>query len=830
MTYQPVSLQELLSHQGWALQVARRLVHEESEAEDLVQRTWIAALRSPPNTARGARAWIRKVILNLARERHRRALVRERHERSSAVEATAPDAFESLSRSEIHRLLGEHLLELSEPYRSAVILRYYEGLSSAEIARRQRIPAGTVRWRLKIGLDQLRTELDRRSHGDRTRWVSALLVFLPPEMHAPPEREPREGQAEEPEASAAPAGLAASLAPAAAWIALALAGALGVLWLVQDPRGSAHAAEPSTASLTAPTAEALDDDAGRARRTPTDERAALDSAAEIPAPPAGLRIVVLDEAGIPLAGATILVARKTGFEERATSDEDGLAFLVPEPADVGSLGIPATEGRVALRALAEGRAASPLVHVAAPFAPEHEVRLVVGGPEETLTGHILDELGEPIPGALVTWFDPLDTIDNLEGDFTSPSYLSAVTAADGSFTIAHLTPGRGHFGCLAKGFPLYSSPFDTRTMRRPMRLRLGRGGTVTGVVFQPDGRPAAGVRVACEPLLKAAEWAIGLPGYELGLRGFSESTTSDEQGRFRLTGIGTWQPRRMWARDGENAATIELSFANGSEEGWNPVLGETTGYRLRLVDEHGEPLPRWVAHLRRPMTPDVWWIRRLAADAEGRVQIPDSPEGEAFLDVFGPNDLGASYAWRRIQPSADEQVIMVETGVTSSISGRVLGESGLPELDGQLALHSLQTALVTRIGRDAQGNFDQRIAPGSYALVLQLEQTATPLGTFTLAPGERETLGTFSTPPMGFLRLNGVALGGYRPTYSLFRLSDNERVGAVLEVGNGPLAAGEVLIPVFPGRYRVLAFDGENAKPIRHDVVIVAHAETRLNF
>src|SRR5262249_19872239 len=148
----------------WALRLARRLVREDGEAEDLVQRTWMAALRRPPDSERGARAWIRKVILNLARERHRRGRTRERHERAfPRLEGEVPDTLEVLSRDEIRKTLSEQLLELSEPYRSVVIQRYYDGLSSVEIAQRLGVPAGTVRWRLKVGLDQLRSGLDRRT-------------------------------------------------------------------------------------------------------------------------------------------------------------------------------------------------------------------------------------------------------------------------------------------------------------------------------------------------------------------------------------------------------------------------------------------------------------------------------------------------------------------------------------------------------------------------------------------------------------------------------------------------------------------------------------------
>src|SRR5262245_53562378 len=111
MTYEPVSLESLLSQQTWAMRLARRLVHEETEAEDLLQRTWMAALRSPPGSQRGARAWIRKVITNLVRERYRRDQTRLRHELAGGREEHTPDAFELTSRKEICALLGKQLLD-----------------------------------------------------------------------------------------------------------------------------------------------------------------------------------------------------------------------------------------------------------------------------------------------------------------------------------------------------------------------------------------------------------------------------------------------------------------------------------------------------------------------------------------------------------------------------------------------------------------------------------------------------------------------------------------------------------------------------------------------
>src|SRR6185436_19146404 len=52
----------------------------------------------------------------------------------------------------------------------------------SEIARRQEVPAGTVRWRLKTGLDRVRAELDRRYAAPRWR---GLLVPLAPRGRGP---------------------------------------------------------------------------------------------------------------------------------------------------------------------------------------------------------------------------------------------------------------------------------------------------------------------------------------------------------------------------------------------------------------------------------------------------------------------------------------------------------------------------------------------------------------------------------------------------------------------------------------------------------------------
>ena len=387
MTYEPVSLESLLSHQNWAMRLARRLVREEGDAEDLLQRTWIAALRHPPGSERGARAWLRKVILNLARERYRREQTRARHENAGVAETRIePDAFELTSRKEICALLGQQLLGLQEPYRTVLVQRFYDGLSSAEISRRLGVPSGTVRWRLKIGLDQLREELDRRSQGDRSKWVSALLLFAPNDVEMDG-TEPEDAHLER-GTTAAPGG--AGLVPASAWLgvsAVILAGGY-FSFRALDARGSAVRAAPA-AVLPLSARDELPG-AAPAGRVPVESQPPPVEGSLAPAE-AGLVLRVVDELNEPVPAARIFVAGVNGFELRGKSDDSGLAHLVVHPDDVEALDVPISRGRVGVRALADGRAASRLVFVAPPFTDEQEVRLVIGGPETVFAGRIVDE-------------------------------------------------------------------------------------------------------------------------------------------------------------------------------------------------------------------------------------------------------------------------------------------------------------------------------------------------------------------------------------------------------------------------------------------------------
>jgi hypothetical protein len=100
---------------------------------------------------------------------------RVRHEIAAGGDLPEPPSPEAVAeRLEAQQVVARLVLELDPPVRDVLFLRYYEDLSAAEISRRLGVPAGTVRWRLKCGLDVLRAELDR-SLGGRRRWAVLLL-------------------------------------------------------------------------------------------------------------------------------------------------------------------------------------------------------------------------------------------------------------------------------------------------------------------------------------------------------------------------------------------------------------------------------------------------------------------------------------------------------------------------------------------------------------------------------------------------------------------------------------------------------------------------------
>src|SRR4051812_30511604 len=165
--------EQLLREVGKTRQLARSLLGDESAADDAIHETWASASRQvPPETPE---PWLRRALrnrlLNQAREERRRSA----REEKSLPGAAPASPEELLARLEMHRKLVEAVARLAEPYRQAVLLRYFEELTSAEIGARLGIPAATVRGRLRTAVELLREDLDR-APGGRRAWLGVVAL------------------------------------------------------------------------------------------------------------------------------------------------------------------------------------------------------------------------------------------------------------------------------------------------------------------------------------------------------------------------------------------------------------------------------------------------------------------------------------------------------------------------------------------------------------------------------------------------------------------------------------------------------------------------------
>ena len=186
------SPEELLRESRWVERLALRLVGDAAAAEDLSQEAMLVAMRKRPDLGRNPRPWLGAVVYRLAlRWRRDRARGNQRRERSvhasedgglvNELASDLPSTAELVAQADLRRWVGEEALKLPEPGRTIVLLRYFRGLTAAEIAREQGLPAGTVRSRLKRALDDLRQRMDERdgeqSDPERAHWSVTALSF-----------------------------------------------------------------------------------------------------------------------------------------------------------------------------------------------------------------------------------------------------------------------------------------------------------------------------------------------------------------------------------------------------------------------------------------------------------------------------------------------------------------------------------------------------------------------------------------------------------------------------------------------------------------------------
>lgn len=172
----------LLVHAPFLRALARSLLGagHPDDADDVVQEAYLRAAERPPRDVEAGRGWLATVVKRLVAERGRREPRRSRWERAAARREALPSTEEIVEREAVRRRVVDAVVALDEPYRTAILLRFYEDLPPRAIADHLGVPVETVRTRVKRGIAQLRGRLDEAHGGDRSAWGLALAPLAWP--------------------------------------------------------------------------------------------------------------------------------------------------------------------------------------------------------------------------------------------------------------------------------------------------------------------------------------------------------------------------------------------------------------------------------------------------------------------------------------------------------------------------------------------------------------------------------------------------------------------------------------------------------------------------
>ena len=153
-------------HGGAAFSLAYRMVGNRVAAEDVVQEAFLSIWRSRMryDSSRGSvRTWVLGIVHNRTIDALRRGATHERRqealdgveERHEAPELTDVEA----ARREEARSVRGALETLPDEQRRTIELAYFGGFTHSQIAELLDEPIGTVKGRMRLGLDKLRRQL-----------------------------------------------------------------------------------------------------------------------------------------------------------------------------------------------------------------------------------------------------------------------------------------------------------------------------------------------------------------------------------------------------------------------------------------------------------------------------------------------------------------------------------------------------------------------------------------------------------------------------------------------------------------------------------------------
>jgi RNA polymerase sigma-70 factor (ECF subfamily) len=153
-------------HSSAAFSLAYRMCGTRAAAEDVVQEAFLSLWRSGARydrTRGSVRTWVLGIVHNRAIDSLRRSVV---HDRKRASDEGIEERFEARERTdvEVARLdeaaeIRQALTTLPTEQSRVIELAYFGGFTQSEIADMIDTPIGTVKGRMRLGLEKMRAQL-----------------------------------------------------------------------------------------------------------------------------------------------------------------------------------------------------------------------------------------------------------------------------------------------------------------------------------------------------------------------------------------------------------------------------------------------------------------------------------------------------------------------------------------------------------------------------------------------------------------------------------------------------------------------------------------------
>ena len=665
------TVDQLVAETKWLHRVALALVKDEAAADDLTQDTFVVAATEAPIDGRPLRPWLVRVLWNRVRMRTRGSKRRRaREERFGELAATPMQPDEIVGRIELHRMLAGLVLELPVPQRDVLLLHFFEGLSSSQIGNRLGISAGTVRWRLKSAVDDLRERLERRS--PNRAWVAPLVGLARSEV-----------------------GFPFVFLVATAVIVLALA---GLLFHLVSGRTETRGAMTS-AQLT-PRLGKADRSMPNEMRDPARAMAVWSTVSDgtLGADHRRVEGIVVDRFDVPVEGADVAI--DCDYHAALPTQHTGPTGTFAFDVDPECMFLVRVE-KSGAHATAHRRLTGT----------DHPIKIKLHPLSLGVVRVVDQQTGAPVAGATVSASEMFS-----EGP-------TAVTGPDGIARFELLLPAHIHVSATDyvqvadvlddprhpsanHNVVMYDDDKVESATEAHLEIKLSRGVFVSGSIVGPDGNavPTAEVRL------------LGPTSDE---RPPSATTHADVSGRFELT-----LPRaghyRLWAESNDLTVTgpQQIDVTIDGQSNLVAHLVKRPEVHGMVVDGRFNPVEG-----AKVSTSDGWTPPAIT-DAKGRFSI--RAEDDAPVDLIAR--LGAdSSAFKRVPVEYGKQVEIVLQIDVSGIAGIAVDRDGTPVPGAIVWLNGCCASNPSLVGTgpsvaDAGGKFTFNVPRGDY--VLSVKRTA----------------------------------------------------------------------------------------------------------